>query len=264
VTFATLQPTLPDVSTSGASNITTTAAILYGTVNPNGATTGAWFQWGLTTSYGSNTPVIANLGGTTVVSISNSLSGLAHGVTYHFRIAATNSAGTTNGADATFTTSQTAPLITTQPRSRAAVVGGNATFSVGATSPPTNSYEWRLFVTNVLAGQTNATLTITTVQAADFGDYTVQVSNSFGAVTSVVANLTHALSPSITSNRINLGTLFLTFTTEFGPTYFVDYKNYLNAQAWTPLTSVSGTASPITVTDNGITNAARFYRIRLQ
>ncbi|WP_432832714.1 hypothetical protein [Dactylosporangium sp. CA-092794] len=41
---------------------------------------------------------------------SANLSGLAASTTYHYRIEATNSAGTTYGADNTFTTSSTAPL----------------------------------------------------------------------------------------------------------------------------------------------------------
>ena len=115
-----------------------------------------------------------------------------------------------------------------------------------------------------MAGGTNATLNITNIQAGDFGDYTVRVTNNSGAVTSVVAHLTHAMSPLISSNRLNLNTFFLTFSTEFGPIYFVDYKNQLNDQAWIPMTSVAGTGIPISVTDNGLTNSARFYRVRLQ
>ena len=59
-------------------------------------------------------------------------------------------------------------------------------------------------------------------------------------------------------------TFFITFTTEFGPTYFVDYKSQLTASAWLPFTSVAGTGAPIMITDDGITNAARFFRIRVQ
>jgi hypothetical protein len=257
-------PTLPDLVTLGASNVTATAGTLYGTVNPNGATTSAWFQWGLTGSYGSNAPATMNLAGTSPLSVSNALSGLTPGTTYYFRLAATNSAGGTNGADLTFATSPSGPAITDQPRSRAAVVGGIASFSVGATSPPTNTYQWRFSQTNLLAGQTNATLSLTNVQETNFGGYSVTVSNGFGSVTSDVASLTHAVPPSITSNSVNLDTFFVTFTTEFGPIYFVDYKTQLTAPAWLPFTSVAGTGSPFTIIDDAITNAARFFRVRVQ
>jgi outer membrane protein assembly factor BamB len=254
----------PSATTVGASNITTSAATLYGTVNPNGATSDAWFQWGLTTAYGSNTAVATGLAGNSAQTVTNALTGLVQGTTYHFRLVATNSAGTNAGVDASFSSALGLPVIVTQPRSRAGVVGGSASFSVVATNPPGNGYEWRLYVTNVLAGRTNATVSVTNLQANDFGDYTVRVTNSSGAVTSTVASLSHAIRPLISSNSFNLSTFFLTFSTEFGPIYYVDYKDFLSAQSWTPLTSVAGTGSPISITDNGLTNRSRFYRIRLQ
>jgi hypothetical protein len=42
--------------------------------------------------------------GTTAVAVSAPISGLSGGTTYHFRLVATNSAGTTTGADVAFTT----------------------------------------------------------------------------------------------------------------------------------------------------------------
>ncbi len=95
---------LPSPVTVGVSNITSSAATLCGTVNPNGAATIAWFQWGLTSSYGSNTLTVTNLTGSLPLTVSNTLTGLAPATTYHFRLAATNSAGTTNGADFAFAT----------------------------------------------------------------------------------------------------------------------------------------------------------------
>jgi len=233
-------------------------------VNPNGSAATAWFQWGLTSSYGSNTLATTNLTGSLPLTVSNTLAGLAPATTYHFRVAAANGAGTTNGADVMFATTPPPPLITNQPRSCAAVVGGGAVFWVGVTSPPTNSYQWAFLGTNVLANQTNAFFSITNVQDTDFGGYFVLVSNTYGSVTSAVANLTRAVRPSVSSSTVNLNTFFLTFTTEFGPTYVVDYKNQLTASAWLPFTSVAGTGAPITITDNSITNTARFFRIRLQ
>ena len=45
----------PTVSTTQATSITTTSAQMNGTVNPNGADTTVYFQYGLTTAYGNNT-----------------------------------------------------------------------------------------------------------------------------------------------------------------------------------------------------------------
>jgi outer membrane protein assembly factor BamB len=156
------------------------------------------------------------------------------------------------------------PLITTQPRSRAAVEGGSASFFVGAASPPANSYQWRFFGTNSLAAQTNATLNIPTVHKADFGNYSAVVSNSSGSVTSAVASLTLAVAPSISGVSKQLSTFSLTFLSEFGPTYFIEYKDALDAPAWLPLTNMAGDGTPGTITDNSVTNAGRFYRVRTQ
>ncbi|MBI5387511.1 MAG: PQQ-binding-like beta-propeller repeat protein [Verrucomicrobia bacterium] len=102
---------LPVLGSLGASNVTTTAATLLGRVNPNGAASGAWFEWGTNTSYGSNTAVIANLTGSAAIAVSNVLTGLEPNSTYHFRLVATNSAGVTRGDDQTFTTQPLPPQL---------------------------------------------------------------------------------------------------------------------------------------------------------
>ena len=72
--------------------------------NPNGWPTTAWFQWGGTTNYG-NLSSVADLGsGTTASPLSAPLAGLTRGVTYHFRVAATNDYGLVCGSDQSFTT----------------------------------------------------------------------------------------------------------------------------------------------------------------
>ncbi len=98
--------TLPTATTYAATNITFNSATLNGTVNPNGVTTGAFFQWGTNTSYGnlSDSQVLGS--GTNNISISSNLTGLSPNTAYHFRIVATNSVGgTTFGEDQLFTTS---------------------------------------------------------------------------------------------------------------------------------------------------------------
>ena len=111
----------PSVTTLGASNITTTTATLNGMVNPNGAATSAWFQWGLTTNYGNTTAVLTNLTGSSGLSVASALTGLNFSNSYHFRLVATNSSGAANGGDVTLYPAQPPPVITTQPRSRAGV-----------------------------------------------------------------------------------------------------------------------------------------------
>ncbi|MBM3881777.1 MAG: hypothetical protein FJ387_18980 [Verrucomicrobia bacterium] len=76
-----------------------------------------------------------------------------------------------------------APTITTAPASRQAIVGLRATLTVAATGTPPLAYQWRKDGAN-LTGQTNATLTIASVQMSDAGNYTVVVSNTAGSATS--------------------------------------------------------------------------------
>jgi hypothetical protein len=94
----------PSVTTSPASSISQSAATIGGTVNPKGASTNAYFQWGTTTGYG-NTTGSQNVGsGTASVPYSANLSGLSCGTTYHYQAVATNSSGTGYGGDQSFTT----------------------------------------------------------------------------------------------------------------------------------------------------------------
>jgi streptogramin lyase len=98
----TLDP--PGVTTGAATGITTTAATLTGSVDPNAAATSYHFEYGLTTAYGSSTTVQDGGSGDEPVAVSAALSGLRPDTTYHFRLVATSPIGTTFGADATFTT----------------------------------------------------------------------------------------------------------------------------------------------------------------
>ena len=85
---------MPAATTSAASNRASNSATLNGTVNPNGCSTTVHFQYGTTTSYGHTTASQTKTGNTDQSVIAN-ISGLNANTTYHFRLVATNSAGTT-------------------------------------------------------------------------------------------------------------------------------------------------------------------------
>ncbi len=95
----------------------------------------------------------------------------------------------------------TAPALTTHPAAQTVNVGATATFSAAASGTPAPTYQWRKDGTN-LAGATAASLTLTNVQTANAGTYTVVAANSAGNATSNGALLTvssPAVAPSITS-----------------------------------------------------------------
>jgi len=94
----------PAVATGAASDVTVTSARLAGTVDPNGRATTWYFEYGTSTGYGSKTSDRSAGSGTSAADVAASVSGLARGRTYHYRLVATSDAGTTRGADRTFAT----------------------------------------------------------------------------------------------------------------------------------------------------------------
>jgi photosystem II stability/assembly factor-like uncharacterized protein len=96
-------PAAPTAATLAASGATATNATLNGTVDPNGAVTSAYFRYGLTTSYGSYSTTNILAATNVNLSVSNLISSLEPGTTYHFQLVASNSAGTALGGDVVFT-----------------------------------------------------------------------------------------------------------------------------------------------------------------
>src|SRR5438477_1414015 len=111
-TFTTLSATGPPVViTNPATLIASFSATLNGSVDPHGLTTNVYFQYGTTTSYGLSTATQSKTGNT-YQNVAANISGLSANTTYHFRIVATNSAGTKYASDRTFTTlSATGPPV---------------------------------------------------------------------------------------------------------------------------------------------------------
>ncbi len=105
----------PIVTSEAATSVTETGATLKGQVNPHGYATTYQFEYGTSTSYGAKVPATAESvgSGKANVSVSKAISGLKGGVTYHYRVSATNVYGTTPGLDKTFTTPKL-PIVTTE------------------------------------------------------------------------------------------------------------------------------------------------------
>jgi hypothetical protein len=92
-----------------------------------------------------------------------------------------------------------APVILTNPVSQSVVINHPATFTVRASTTYPNTYEW---LVNGTADFSQTTSNYTVASASSAGTYQVIVSNTYGAVTSTLANLTVtsvATSPAITS-----------------------------------------------------------------
>ncbi len=104
-TFKTL-PNPPTVATASASSLSPTSATLNAEVDPNGGEViECKLEYGTTPSYGSSRLCSTSPGsGTSPVTVSASVTGLAAGTTYYFRISATNAGGTSRGEGQTFAT----------------------------------------------------------------------------------------------------------------------------------------------------------------
>jgi len=106
----------PTVTTDSATDVTTTTATLNGTVNANGLSTTAWFEYGtLSGTYGNKTTT-KSVSGSTDTKVSIGISGLTSGTTYYYRVVAQNSAGTSYGKEMSFyySTETKAPTVATE------------------------------------------------------------------------------------------------------------------------------------------------------
>src|SRR5690349_22477755 len=97
--------TAPSATTGPVNSVGPTTATITGSVNPNGTATSWQFEYGTSTNYGSVTTAGNAGSGTSSVPVSFALTGLKAGTTYHYRLVATSTAGTTRGADGILTTS---------------------------------------------------------------------------------------------------------------------------------------------------------------
>ena len=135
-TFATFGA--PAVTTDGASSVGPTSARLNGTITPNGQTTSWYFDYGTTTSYGTRTSVRSAGSGTGATRVNTSVTRLRTGVTYHYRLVATNASGTTVGRDRTFSTALQPVVRTDAARDTTATTATLA----GSVDPRTRATSW--------------------------------------------------------------------------------------------------------------------------
>ncbi len=110
-----VRPSVPTATTSPENTPGIDNALINGNVNPNGLATTAWFEYGedLSLSNSTRTDNQAIGFGMAPLSINATLTGLKTGTTYYYRVAASSSAGTANGAIASFATLSIPPTVIT-------------------------------------------------------------------------------------------------------------------------------------------------------
>ncbi len=151
------------------------------TVAANG-TAPLLFQW----YYNSTTPV--SNGTSATLTLNNIQFSDAGG----YSVIITNAGGSVTSVVATLvvTNIETPPFITSQPQNQTVSAGQTANFSVVAGGSVPLFYQWYLNDVTQLTDQTNALLSLVSVSTNDAGNYSVIVSNAFGATNSVDATLT--------------------------------------------------------------------------
>jgi phosphodiesterase/alkaline phosphatase D-like protein len=139
-------PSEPTATTGATTSVTATGATLNGTVNANDLSTTVEFEYGTDTGYGTTvTAAESPVTGTSDTSVSYALSGLSADTEYHFRVAATNSEGTTYGDDQTFTTLPDSPTVTTDAASSVTATGATLNGTVNANGAETTvTFEYGL------------------------------------------------------------------------------------------------------------------------
>ncbi len=147
------------------------------------------------------------------------------------------------------------PTISKGPKNATAGPGGTATFSVTADGGSL-SYQWQLNGTDI-PDATSSSLTLSNLNAAAAGAYTVVVSNAAGNTASTAAEL------SLLSLNMYAG---LTIVGQVGATYEIDYMTSLPGNTnWTVLTNIVLPGSPYIFFDTTSPfSSSRFYRASKQ
>ncbi len=166
----------PAAITGSVTAIGGSSATVNGTVNPNGKATTWQFEYGTTTGYGSKAPSTAASAGssTTNQAVSQALTGLDPGTTYHYRLTATSSDGTTVGTDGLFKTLDAPSVVT----GSASSIGPTQATVACSINPNGLATSW-----TVEYGTTTSYGTQTTGQNAGSGTSAVNVSSTLTGLT---------------------------------------------------------------------------------
>ena len=100
----------PTITGASVTNITSTGATVSAEIYPHGEVTTYRVEYGPSNTYGASTPEASISAQHGPASIQAQLTGLAPNSEYHYRIIATNSTGSEQSPDATFTTGETAAV----------------------------------------------------------------------------------------------------------------------------------------------------------
>jgi hypothetical protein len=270
----------PSAETVAVTNITLTGAQLNGTVNPNGTSTTYYFEYGTTTSYGTQTTVTSAGSGTSASSVNAVLSGLIPATVYHYRVVATNSGGTSQGSDLTFTT-VLRPTAITLAATNATLTGAQLNGTVNPNGASTTYYfeygtttSYGTQTNTAIAGSGTSALGVNAVLSGltptTLYHYRVVATNSVGTIQGSDMTVTTGLGPSaatLAATNVTLSGAQLNGTINpngSSTTYYFEYGTTTGYGAQTTNTSAGSGTSPSSVNTivSGLTPSS-FYHYRV-
>ncbi len=236
-------PAPPAVTTTAATGITATSAVLGGNVTAQGgsAVTARGIVWGISANPTLANTVVVMDSGTGV--FSGTVSSLPPNMTIHYRAYATNTQGTAYGANTTFSTPATVPDAPTIGTATA----GDAQVSVAFTAPPFNggSTITSYTVTSSPGGHTgsgtSSPITVTSLDNGTAYTFTVTATNSAGE------SAASAASNSVTP----MGEQTITFTNPGAQNFGTAPTLSGTASSGLPVSFTSTTEAVCTITAGG-------------
>lgn len=162
-------------------------------------------------------------------------------------------------------TSLGAPLLFAQPSDQERPVGSRATFSVAAGGTLPIYYQW-FFNSEPIPWETNALLSLPSLQSSDAGVYSLVASNLFGSVTSSVVRLT-AINvppfpvPELRDVILTNNTIRFSWDTLIGAQYQVQYTDDINLGTWTTVRNLGMLGPSVGVQGETITALGNYLNL---
>ena len=200
----TVAGSAPNATTNSTVAPTDTTAVVTGTVNPNGAITTYWYEFGTTPVLGKSTSVQTVGSGYTAIPTPGYVTGLTKNTTYYYRLVAQNTYGKNTGEQRSVTTTNGTPApVGSVPAAKTLAISTQSSSSatlLGTVNPNKSSTQyWFEYGTNGNLGNItkfvsvgnggstiNASAAIANLSGGTTYYYRLNAQNEFGTVNGAI------------------------------------------------------------------------------
>lgn len=285
-------PDAPIVTTNSENNTSNSTATVTGRVNPNGASTAYWFEYGETSAFGNQSTKQDIGSGYFSTPATGFISGLKANTVYYYRLSAKNRFSTVNGTMYTLKTNSNTPpkVVATSVRTNQATDIARTTATINGEVNPngTATNYWYEYGTDTNFGYTTSfqatnsgtsymsvPTSISGLQPATKYYFHLNAQNQFGTVNGQVMSFTTtgpvaSREPTVeTSNAKNISSSDAVFTGSINPngadtTYWFEYStdSLLGSLigAGTPKGTITGTTNQaVQINVNGLERNTKYY-----